>query len=129
MLCYAMLCYAMLCMCVYIYIYTYTHIHVYTYTHIHIRRAVEPLEGQLNCLSPSLARRPHLETLPTVSSHNFDSQTFKLRVSNPRTTAYCHFKMPFESSNLPGAGPIFPDWLNFWKLAVRAFSCFPKVFV
>ena len=33
-----------------------------------------------------------------------------LRFSNPRTIAYAHFKMPFESRNIPGAGPVFPDW-------------------
>ena len=46
----------------------------------------------------------------TVSSHNFNSRTFKSRVSNPRTTAYVCLKRPFESSELTGAGPIFPDW-------------------
>ena len=34
---------------------------------------------------------------------------FKLRASNPRTIAYAHLNMPFESSYLPGAGLIFPD--------------------
>ena len=29
-----------------------------------------------------------------------------MRVSNPRAIIYVHFKLPFESSNLPGAGPI-----------------------
>ena len=29
---------------------------------------------------------------------------------NPRTIVFVHFKMPFESSNLPWAGPTFPDW-------------------
>ena len=46
----------------------------------------------------------------TVSSHYFDSQTIKLRISNPRTIAYVHFNMPVYSSNRPGAGPILPDW-------------------
>ena len=46
---------------------------------------------------------------PTVSFHKFDSQSFKLRVSNPRTVAYARFKMPLESSSLPGAGHMFPD--------------------
>ena len=40
------------------------------------------------------------------SSHTLNSQHFKLRVSNPGTVACVHFKLPFESSNLPGAGPI-----------------------
>ena len=30
-------------------------------------------------------------------------------LSNPRTIAYVQVKTPYESSNLPGAGPIFPD--------------------
>ena len=58
-----------------------------------------------------------------VSSHNFNWQHFKLRVSDPRTSAYVHFNMPFESSNLPGAGPSCPDsfvkeWpysCGFWR--------------
>ena len=68
-----------------------------------------PVHGQLRAwLSfPGWNARnlPH-----TVSSHNFHSQKYKLRVSNPRTIAYVHFKMPFESSNILGAGPISPDW-------------------
>ena len=44
-----------------------------------------------------------------VSSQNIDSQNWTLRISNPGTVAYDHFNMPFEGSNLPGAGPIFPD--------------------
>ena len=43
------------------------------------------------------------------SSHGLDSQTIELRVSNPRTVACLDLTMPYESSNLPGAGPIFPD--------------------
>ena len=47
----------------------------------------------------------------TVSSHNFNSQNSELGSSSPRAViAYFHFRMPFESSNLPGVGPIFPDW-------------------
>ena len=45
-----------------------------------------------------------------VSSHNFNSQHFNFRISNPRARAYAHFKMPFVSSNLPGTGPDSPDW-------------------
>ena len=45
----------------------------------------------------------------TVSSHEFNLQHFKLRVSNPRTIAYVHFNTPFESSNLPDPWHIFPD--------------------
>ena len=55
-----------------------------------------------------------------VKSHNSNSWTFKLRVSNPRTFAYARSKMPFESSNIPGAGPIVQ--YCSWKLAVCAAS-------
>ena len=68
-----------LCVCAYIYIYIYIYI---LYTGI--------------CRD-------------TVGSHNFNSQDFELRVSNPRTTAYLHLSMPFESSSLQGAGPMFSD--------------------
>ena len=46
--------------------------------------------------------------LSAVSSHKFNSQNVRSRVSNPRAPAYAHFKRPVESSSLPGAGPIFP---------------------
>ena len=42
-------------------------------------------------------------------SHTFNSLTFNSRVSDPRTFAYVHFTVPFESSNLPEAGHIYPD--------------------
>ena len=45
----------------------------------------------------------------TVSSHDFNLNTFELRVSKPRTIVYFHFRMSFEISKLPGAGSIFPD--------------------
>ena len=38
---------------------------------------------------------------------NVNSRNFKLGVSNPRTTACLHFKMPFEVSNLRGTVPFF----------------------
>ena len=47
-----------------------------------------------------------------VSSPNFNLQNLKLRVSNHRTIAYFHFKMPFESEHFPGYGPTFPDWTS-----------------
>ena len=37
-----------------------------------------------------------------VSSRHFNSQAFKLIVSDPRTVAYVHVEMPLNSSNLPG---------------------------
>ena len=45
----------------------------------------------------------------TVGSHDFKLQNLELRVSNPRTIAYVHFKQPFYNLNLPGPGHIFPD--------------------
>ena len=45
----------------------------------------------------------------TVSSLNYMFGVFQLRVSNPRPIAYVHFNVLFESSTLPGPGPIFPD--------------------
>ena len=59
----------------------------------------------------SVLARSHICSMScTVSSHNLDSHNFRLRVSNPRPIACLHLNMPFESSNLQGAGPIFPDW-------------------
>ena len=55
--------------------------------------------------TPISQRRPTY----TVSSHNSNSHSFKLRVSNPRPIAFVHLNMPFESSNLAGSGPNFPD--------------------
>ena len=46
---------------------------------------------------------------PTVSSHNFNMQSFRLRFSDAKTVPNFHFKVPFGCSNLPGAGSIFPD--------------------
>ena len=46
---------------------------------------------------------------PTHGSRTLDSQQFKSGVSHPRIIAHVHLEKPFESSNLPGAGPIFPD--------------------
>ena len=62
--------------------------------------------------------RPGMPTLigPVVSSHDFDSQKFKVRGSNARVMAYADMKMLLGCSNLPlGAGPIFPDW-NIWYM-------------
>ena len=44
-----------------------------------------------------------------VSSHNLDSQSFNLRVSNPGAMDYpdLNINMPFNSLNLPGPGPVF----------------------
>ena len=50
-----------------------------------------------------------LQTRTTVSSQDVNLQHFKLSVSNPRTMACVQFNMPFESSNLPGDGPVVPD--------------------
>ena len=64
-----------------------------------------------HCVCNLLVTAPRLQAkrCHTVRSHNFNSQNFKLRVSNPRTTAYLNLKMPFESSNPPEAGAILLD--------------------
>ena len=56
-----------------------------------------------------IGRTPHRETPIqenpiTVSSHNFNSQKNKSRVSNSRGIACLPFETPSESSNLPGPG-------------------------
>ena len=73
-------------------------------------RCQESAELRIPSQSSSSSSPPSSSSTPVfqcregpVSSHNLNSQTFKLRVSNHRTTAYCHVRMPFESSNLPGA--------------------------
>ena len=116
------------CMCIYIYIYIYTHIHIqsytyiyiyiYTYIYIYIYIYISPFGGRRVWLA--LAHRPSSMVLTTILrslARSRDSEILecgqfsqlKLRVSNPGAIAYVHFKLPFESSDLPGAGPFFPD--------------------
>ena len=53
-------------------------------------------------------RCPRLLTLDcAVSSHKLRAGHFKVRVSNPRIAACLDLKVPFQSSKLPGSGPIF----------------------
>ena len=47
-----------------------------------------------------------LPVQPAVGSRDFNPHNFNPRVSDPRAAACLQFKMPFGSSNLPGAGPI-----------------------
>ena len=56
------------------------------------------------------AQRPCHSLRATVTYHNINSQPFRLRLSNHRTIDHVHFNMPFETSNLSGAGPVSPDW-------------------
>ena len=79
-------------MCVYIYIYIYIRTSNYT---THARKHVNIQAGWLR--------------VRTVRARDFDSRSFNLRVSDSRTIFHVNFKMPSVSSNLPGAGPIFPD--------------------
>ena len=59
---------------------------------------------------PGLSRRSQANgRRHAVSSHNFNSLNFKCRVSDARSVACFHCEMPFESSDLPEAGPVFPD--------------------
>jgi len=52
-------------------------------------------------------RRPSSTRM--VISHSFISQNFESRAATPGTIDDLLFKMPSETSNIPGAGPIFPD--------------------
>ena len=63
--------------------------------------------------------RAHVRAVSSrnLTSYKFNSQHVNLGVSNPKTTDYVHFKVPFESSNLPGAGPI--SRLSFRELAIK----------
>ena len=130
------MCYMLYVIC-YIYIYIYTHTHIHGTKRIgHSRSGCRPSAprwtGASCCGTWRPAdryarpkRRNNNKTNKTnsnnirinyivfmvgpISSHSFNSQDFKLRVSNPRTVAYFRFNTPFDSSNLPRAGPIFPD--------------------
>ena len=55
-----------------------------------------------SCASSSDCRTRLALTISTHTMSNWGPQ-------NPRATAYRHFKMPLESSKLPGVGPVFPD--------------------
>ena len=83
--------------CIYIYIYIYIYISIYPSKAWHLPT------GHPRC------QPDNKKHIGTVSSHNSNSQKFKLRVSNPETIAYVHFKMPFECSvQIPlGLGPFF----------------------
>ena len=79
--------------------YYYYHHFAAPAVHLHRQRA----------LAPMAARGGASDVSATAGSHNSDSRNLKSRVSDPRSIAYVHSKIPFESSNLPGSGPIFPD--------------------
>ena len=81
--------------CSYIYIYIYIYLHIHVCIIIIIINAIISCKGAVG--------------LGVGSVHDLNSHNFKSRVSNPRTTGYLHFNTPFESSNLPGSGPICPD--------------------
>ena len=85
----------------------YTYIYIYIYTNPWRFRPGTTRHGS------AFALEPHSIVTDTCgpydSSHHFNLHNFKLMVSNPRTIAYVHFNMPFEHSNLPGAGPISLD--------------------
>ena len=66
------------------------------------------------------ARPPRSEPHPTVSSRKFDSESFKSRVSHPGTIACVRFEMPFDSSNIQGSGPVFPN---------RTFEDWPYIYI
>ena len=96
-------------LCIYVYIYIYicviiSHVYICIYIYIYIYTYyLSPLsDGSSD--KASLHRRPYSQY-----THDFNSQNFKLRASNTGTAASAHFKMPFESSNLPGSGSTFPE--------------------
>ena len=55
--------------------------------------------------APRSPARPPSNPRIHPDSHDFNSQ--RLRASSPRTIAWFHFKVPFESSNIPCAGANF----------------------
>ena len=85
-------------MYVYIYIYIYIYIHGAGYPAWHLPDVAELIILVVE-MTPGFL---------TVSSHKFNSQNVKLKVSNPRSIAYIHLKLPLRHSNLPGSGPIIP---------------------
>ena len=87
-------------MCIYIYIYVYDP---------SMACGTACISCDARCAERRISRHC---TDTTVSFHSLNLLISKFRVSNPRTVTDVHFKMPCESSNLPGAGPIFPR-LNF----------------
>ena len=81
--------------------------------------AVTPL-----VLTPFVPFRAPLAPETPASSRNLSSQTVSSRVPNPRTIAYAPFEMPFESLDLPGSGPIFPDsTCKNWPQTQRFVAC------
>ena len=123
----------LLCIYIHIYIYIYIYVYIYVYrererereryVHIHLTcswggLSITQLKQQIHNGRKEVFPGSNTQRFSvTISSHNFHSPNLELRVSNPRTIAYCHFDMPVESSNLPGARPSFPDW-TFEKPAV-----------
>ena len=88
-------------------------------------RIGDGLLGNLGNLQKSHSK-PHLESMEILGDTQGQQQfeiddnfellhapwswnLCKLRVSDPRTAAYFHFEVPFESSNLPGSEPLFPQ--------------------
>ena len=49
----------------------------------------------------------------TVRSRTFKSQQLKVKGSNPKVSVCPNLKLSFQSSKLPGAGPIF--WIKLSK--------------
>ena len=69
-------------------------IHLHVYTHVGARVPAPPRGAAAGADGAPL-----------------DSKRIRLRVSNPRSIlSGLPFEMPSGGSNLPGAGPIFPDW-------------------
>ena len=98
---------------IYIYIYIYIHLHIY----IGLLKGLDDERGGLRLRSALTISSFGCFCMLIVCllllvccmccSHDINLQNFNLRVLNPRTIAYAHFNMSIDSSNLPGAGPIF----------------------
>ena len=74
---------------------------------LHVLAAIS-LSSHLRAVRPlNIMVVPRDVSTDTVRFHSFISHNFNLRVSNPRDAAYVNLEMPFESSNIPGAGPFF----------------------
>ena len=114
-------------------LYTYMHMHIYIYIYLYIYICIYTLyiyilngstctrDGlPLSVLDPpkietpdsrscgffvrELAGRLFLAGCPTVSFHNFKSQNFKLRVSNPKSKYVVYLSILSQISNCQGLG-------------------------
>ena len=92
--------------CMYIHIYIYicirvrTYIYIYIYIHIYLLASV-PSSRSSRAFPSS---RTTSATRNTVSFHNFKSQNFKSRVSNPKNKYVAYLSVLSRISNCQGLG-------------------------